>query len=128
MNSESSSNKTSKNPGVGMKMTAPRIYEERCVDGPSPQCYNVTFALTEREIAQNKLMSQRYIKDYVRVQQRKLTSQKCKNDYFRVQQRESQSMQNLIDRRVGVLFCHCKLNRSMCCRCNLTMKYENLVE
>lgn len=54
---------SSSNPGVGLKMTAARISEVPEPDGPGPQHYDVSRGMTEREKAQNELISQRYNKD-----------------------------------------------------------------
>jgi len=50
------------NPGVGLKLTAPRISSTSESTGPSPQSYDVPGSLhaTDREKAQNELTSQRY--------------------------------------------------------------------
>ena len=52
------------NPGVGLKMTGPRIVETNANEsiGPGPQQYNTSTKLTEREKAQNELLSKRYMK------------------------------------------------------------------
>ncbi len=41
-------------------MTSSRIHTPEISSGPSPQCYDVQFKLTEREKFQNDLISQRY--------------------------------------------------------------------
>ncbi len=48
------------NPGIGFHMTSSRIHAPEISQGPSPQCYDVRFKLTEREKFQNELISQRY--------------------------------------------------------------------
>ena len=53
---------TGNNPGVGLKMTGPRIVETKNTNGPSPQEYNTSTKLTDREKAQNELINKRYMK------------------------------------------------------------------
>jgi len=50
------------NPGVGLKLTAPRISSTSESSGPGPQTYYVPGSLhtTEREKAQNDILSKRY--------------------------------------------------------------------
>ena len=50
------------NPGVGLKLTAPRISSTSESTGPGPQSYEIPGSLhaTDREKAQNELTSQRY--------------------------------------------------------------------
>jgi len=55
-------NSLSSNPGVGLRMTAPRIHEKRTPEGPGPQQYDVSDEMTARERAQNELISRRYMK------------------------------------------------------------------
>jgi hypothetical protein len=57
---------TTRNPGVGLKLTAPRISMALLSDSPSPQSYRVNngmMDLTERQRSQNALLSQRYAKN-----------------------------------------------------------------
>lgn len=56
---------TTRNPGIGLKLTAPRISRMAIEpDSPSPQMYQVkvgTFDLTDRQKNQNAILSQRYM-------------------------------------------------------------------
>ena len=52
----------SSNPGVGLKLTEPRIQETNGPQAPSPQSYSIRTCMdvTERQKYQNELLSKRY--------------------------------------------------------------------
>ena len=59
---DSSSSSRTPNSGIGLKMTGPRIRSDPAPIGPGPERYDVSYRPTEREVAQNEILSMRYKK------------------------------------------------------------------